>query len=175
MPSKLRFHRNLLHQKSAFTLIELIIVIAIISILAAAIFVAVDPARRLHEARNARRRSDITTVLEAVKTYQVDNEGDHYTTIDGMGNNTTREIGTCGSGGDCPDFGALSSAVCVDISGIGDTYLAEVPVDPLNGDDAETRYYITKSASGAITIGACDVEGEGEGGAGTPPEIKVSR
>ncbi|MBN1258340.1 prepilin-type N-terminal cleavage/methylation domain-containing protein, partial [Candidatus Peregrinibacteria bacterium] len=43
--------------KKAFTLLELIIVIAVIAILAAAIFVAVDPARRLHEARNARRWS----------------------------------------------------------------------------------------------------------------------
>ena len=45
-----------------FTLVELIIVIAIIAILAAAIFVAIDPARRLNEARNARRSSDITNV-----------------------------------------------------------------------------------------------------------------
>ena len=36
-----------------FTMVELIIVIAIIAILAAGIFVAIDPAKRLHEARNS--------------------------------------------------------------------------------------------------------------------------
>lgn len=63
-------------KKKAFTLIELLIVIAIIAILAAAIFVAIDPARRLHQGRNARRSTAVATILKSVKKYQVDNDGE---------------------------------------------------------------------------------------------------
>jgi prepilin-type N-terminal cleavage/methylation domain-containing protein len=49
-----------------FTLIELIIVIAVIALLAAATFVAVDPAKRIGMARDAQRWSDITAIADAI-------------------------------------------------------------------------------------------------------------
>ncbi len=88
------------HKQSAFTLIELIIVIAIIAILAAAIFVAVDPARRLNQSRNSRRSTDIATMLQAIIQYQVDNSGDHIATINALPLSDTAYymIGTCEDG-----------------------------------------------------------------------------
>jgi len=174
-------------KKSAFTLIELIIVIAIVAILAAAVFVAIDPARRLHEARNAVRASDTATVLEAVKKYQADNGGTHYSTVDAITDDSYVLIGTtlnddglCAeevtSAAVCANVAtAAGTADCVDLSSIGATYLSSIPNDPQNGTDADTQYYIFKGAANDIKVGACDEEGEGAGGAGTAPVIEVAR
>ena len=162
--------------KKAFTLIELIIVIAIVAILAAAIFVAVDPARRLHEARNAVRSSDTATILEAVKKYQVDNGGTHVTAIaTGITAGEYHVIGTAGSGCNSTCTAQTTQADCVDISGMGNTYLAAVPMDPSTGTAANTDYYLVKGSTNEITVGACDAEGEGAGGAGSAPAIEVTR
>jgi type II secretory pathway pseudopilin PulG len=156
-------------------MIELIIVIAIIAILAAAIFVAIDPARRLHESRNARRNSDIATILEGVKTYQADNDGAHYSTVAALTNGNYYTIGTCATGGNTGCTAQTTQAACVDLSAIGTGYLATVPMDPSTGAAAKTDYYMMKDANGAVTVGACDTEGGGAGGAGTAPVIKLAR
>jgi prepilin-type N-terminal cleavage/methylation domain-containing protein len=161
--------------RSAFTLVELIIVIAIIAILAAAIFVAVDPARRLHESRNAVRASDVATILEAVKKYQVDNDGAHYTEIAGLTATQYSVIGTDTTGCSSTCTAQSTQAACVDLSGIGNTYLSAIPQDPLSGDAGNTDYYISLGNDNEITVGACDSEGEGTGGDGTPPGIEVTR
>lgn len=159
--------------KKGFTLIELIIVIAIIAILAAAIFVAIDPARRLNESRNARRSSDIATILDAVIKYQADNEGVHYSTVSGMTAGTYYVLGTCASGATCTAKTAADA--CVNVAGVGSNYLGVVPMDPKAGTAADTNYYIMKDANGAITVGACEPEGEGSGGSGTAPAIQLTR
>lgn len=162
--------------KKGFTLIELIIVIAVIAILAGAIFVAVDPARRLHEARNARRWSDVATIVDAVKKYQADNNGDHFITIAALTEGDYYIIGTeaeeiCDN--DCAD--QTADASCLDLSSIGGNYLAVVPIDPKTGTQALSGYMLMKESTGEITVYACDPEGEGSGGGGTPPEIQVTR
>lgn len=161
--------------KKGFTLVELIIVIAIIAVLAGAIFVAIDPARRLHESRNARRSSDVTTILDAIKTYQADNAGTHYATIAALTNGQYHTIGTCAAGGDVGCTAQTTQAACVDLSAIGTGYLSAVPKDPQTGSDAKTDYYLMKDANGAIVVGACDPEGAGAGGSGAAPVISVSR
>lgn len=161
--------------RAGFTLIELIIVIAIIAILAAAIFVAIDPARRLHEARNARRSSDIATILDAVKTYQVDNEGSHFGTIAGLSNDVLTQVGTASSGCVRACGNDTTDTACVDISAMGTNYLASVPFDPQGGTEEKTGYALIKDSNGAIRVIACGPEGEGAGGNGTPPSIQITR
>lgn len=161
--------------QKGFTLIELIIVIAIIAVLAGAVFVALDPARRLHESRNARRASDITNILDSVIKYQVDNEGTHYSTVAALTAGNYYTIGTCATGGDSGCTAQTTQAACVDLSSIGTNYLGAVPKDPSSGTDAETDYYLMKDSNSAITVGACDPEGEGAGGAGSAPTIELTR
>jgi len=161
--------------RKGFTLVELIIVIAIIAILAAAIFVAIDPARRLHEARNARRIMDITTILDASKKYQADNDGELYSTIAALNPGNYYQIGTAGDSCDDNCGAESTDQVCVDISGMGSNYLALIPRDPLNGTAERTRYALSPDANGALTLIACDAEGEGAGGGGVIPEIRISR
>ncbi len=161
--------------KKAFTLVELIIVIAVIAILAGAIFVAIDPARRLHEARNARRSADISTILDGIKKYQADNSGTHYITVSNLAVGLWYLIGTdTGScAAQCTTY--TTQSVCVNLSGIGSNYLAVIPKDPKDGTDAETAYALKKDSNGAITVLVCESEGEGPGGSGTPPTISITR
>jgi prepilin-type N-terminal cleavage/methylation domain-containing protein len=161
--------------RKGFTLIELIIVIAIIAILAAAIFVALDPARRLQEARNARRSSDITNVLDAIIKYQVDNEGTHYTTVDALTAGQYSVIGTAATGCNTTCTAQTTQTACADLSSIGSNYMATIPADPKTGSDANSDYYLMIDANGAVTVGSCDPEGEGAGGSGTAPVLELAR
>lgn len=54
---------------SGFTLIELLIVIAILGILAAAVLVAVNPAKRQNQAKDSQTKSDIGQIATALQAY----------------------------------------------------------------------------------------------------------
>lgn len=141
-----------------FTLIELLIVIVIISILAAIIYVAVDPATRFGDARNARRRSEVVSILNAVLKFQVDNDGTLPTGIDGT-TASSQVLGTAGSGCNTVCTATTTVAACLDMStDLVDEYLAAIPVDPSTGTAAITDYYINRTTSGRILVGACDPE-----------------
>lgn len=172
----MRFHHS---SRSGFTLIELIIVIAIIAVLAVAVFVALDPARRLHAGRNSTRWSDTTAVLQAIKQYQADNSGNLPATATAIDTAAAtvqiigEDVGACTI--TCTGV-SVAAAACglnaldTDLA----TYIPRVPRDPLNGSANNTRYYVNRDANGVIIVGACDEEGEGSGGGGTPPAVEVS-
>jgi type IV pilus assembly protein PilA len=162
-------------KRKGFTLMELIIVIAIIAILAGVVYVAIDPARRLNEARNARRASDVVAILDAVRKHQADNDGQFYSTILSAAQDVNYVIGTNVSGCSGTCGSVTVDDECVDLSSIGDNYLAVIPLDPKSGTDANTGYYFNRSSGGAFTVGSCHAEGEDGGGSGTPPVIKVVR
>jgi len=147
-----------------FTLIELIIVVAIIGLLAAALFVAIDPAKRIGEARDAQRWSDITSILNSVLTYTAD-VTTLPTQVSGLaaGNFVISLIPT----GDATTQGcpALNPAAGLDTpvtrmslkDSLVDYYLSTLPVDPSLTANATTTtgYYISKSSGGRITVGSC--------------------
>jgi len=139
--------------KKAFTLIELLIVIGIIAILAGIIYVAVDPARRFQEARDAQRWSEVNAILNGYLKYTVDNRGTEP--LSGVDSGAYM-IGTgsvnCDAG--CTATTTTKGA-CVDLAPLVDTYLSSVPKDPSSGTVAKTLYYFHRSINGRITIGAC--------------------
>lgn len=144
-------------KSKGFTLIELLIVIAIIIILAAIVFVALNPLQRFQQARNARRWADITAVLNAVKIDQIDNGGAYMAAITALTDGDYHEIGTCASGASCT--GQVVEVSCVDLAGlVTDGYLGILPTDPQGGTAAQSGYYLMKSATGIITVGACEAE-----------------
>ena len=58
-----------------FTLIELLIVIAIVGIMAAAVILAINPAKRSRQARDAIRKNDIAVLADAFIAYSVTHGG----------------------------------------------------------------------------------------------------
>lgn len=145
--------------KKGFTLIELLIVIAIIAILAVVVFVALDPLSRFQAARDAKRWSDVTSILDAAKLNQVDNNGAYLAAISGLTNASFYTIGTCTTGGDTGCTAKTTQAACADLTGLVTAgQIAAIPMDPSSGAADKTDYYIMKASTGALTIGSCDPE-----------------
>ncbi len=61
--------RLMLKAKGAFTLIELLIVIAILGILAAAVLIAVNPAKRQNQAKDSNTKADVGAIATALQGY----------------------------------------------------------------------------------------------------------
>ena len=61
------------HKKRGFTLIELLVVVAIIGVLAAVVLIAINPARRLRQARDSGRKSDVSQLATALQAYYTTN------------------------------------------------------------------------------------------------------
>ncbi len=150
-----------MQNKKGFTLIELIIVIAVIALLAASVFVAVDPARRIGEGRNAVRASDAENIKKALEFYV----GEYRTlppAIASLSDNTNYLISAAGdtSGGSvyCALPGNLNK---VDItSGASEffNFLPTIPVDPSQGPPYPngSGYYFKKQGNKILEVNACN-------------------
>lgn len=146
-----------------FTLIELIVVVAIIGLLAASAFVAINPAKRVGNAADAKRWSDITAIADAISHYAVDNNGALPSGVSGASVNTEYMIHVAGgvSGGTetCTSTDA-STYPKIDIAtGISPNYIPTIPFDPdLNLASVNANgvgYYIIKDSAGRVKVGAC--------------------
>jgi prepilin-type N-terminal cleavage/methylation domain-containing protein len=145
-----------------FTLIELIIVIAVIALLAAATFVAINPAKRVGDANNAKRWSDITAIADAYQAYIADNSGTAPTsttagvtysiaTTTGGTANLSICIGATGNATDTAQYIDLSALVTAG-------YIGQIPTDPsyVAGDLYNTGYYFYRESTGKMIVGACE-------------------
>lgn len=147
--------------QSGFTLIELLIVITIIATLSVSVFVALNPAQRLRDSKDARRTSDVDTILTAVHAYIVDNGGAYPTGL--TTSMVESQLGTGGSGcaiatGGC----AVTAAACVNLTTPLARYLKSIPVDPSGGTTytaAKTGYSVIVDSNGIVTVRACGTEG----------------
>jgi prepilin-type N-terminal cleavage/methylation domain-containing protein len=148
-----------------FTLIELLLVIAVIVALAVTVFVALNPATRLANARDARRTADVDSLLTATQEYIVDNAG---TLPTGIPTSSDAMIGTCAGNASTTNGVAvttngcniLATTTCFNASTTYAKYLSGAPMDPLAtlGFASSTDYAITASSSGIVTVKACGVE-----------------
>ena len=147
---------------NGFTLVELLIVIAVLAILAGIVMVALNPKVRFEDSRNARRVSDVEAVIGAIKMFQVDNGGDYIANLEDATADMYYQIGLGSNCNDtCMSGNIVMQADCLDVEELTDEgYLPAVPVDPGNNaaTEDETRYYIVKKSTGTVEVGACSPE-----------------
>ena len=146
-------------KNKGFTLIELLIVIAIIATLAVVVFVALNPAQRLKDSKDARRTSDVDTVLTAIHASIVDNKG---TLPAGLTTGMAEtQIGTGATGCAIATGGCtVVAAACLDLTTPLVKYLKSLPIDPTTTfTAAKTGYSVIVDANGIVTIKACGSEG----------------
>ena len=134
-----------------FTLIELILVMAIIGVLAGVMVVSVNPARQLAKARDTQRETDIYSILSAVYQYSAEHSG---ALPDTDGNPLTSNFPaslTC----------IGTNAGCYNLAQAGDDeetmipdYMAAMPKDPKTGSDGNTGYLIQINASKRLVASA---------------------
>lgn len=147
--------------KKGFTLIELLIVMAIIAVLAVVVFVALNPAQRLKDTRDAKRVSDVQSILTAIHASIVDNAGSLPTGLTNGMSQTQIGTGTTGCGGTV-GVCTITPTGCVNLATPLANYLSTIPVDPTGGTtytSAKTGYSVSVSAAGLVTVTACGTEG----------------
>ena len=139
-------------KRKGFTLIEILIVIAILVIMATVVVVALNPTKRFQDARNSRRSSDVQSILTAIHQSIVDNNGTMPTGI----TTVEKQLGTCTTGGTATC--TTTNAACLDMSTTLATYLKSIPMDP-NGSVSLTEYSVVADTNNLITVRACGAEG----------------
>lgn len=157
--------------KKGFTLIELLVALTIITILAVAVYAALNPAQRLADSKNARRTQDATQILTAIHQSIVDNKGTFPTNFPAAG--TTKQLGTGDATACTATVGTNVATQCTGVTTacanlMADVaqdlipYLASMPIDPSGGtiaDATKTGYVVGRDTNGIVTVKACHADG----------------
>jgi len=113
-------------KEKGFTLIEVLIVVAILGALSVVTIVAINPVKRFQDSRNSIRESDVSQIFQAVNAYVLDNQGVFPTINSGALKTLSISTGTatCAVADECN---------ATDLDGI-EAYLPEIPTDPLGNE-----------------------------------------
>ncbi len=129
--------RNMINSK-AFTLIELLIAIAIITILATTVIIVVNPGEQLAKARDATRERHLNSLEQALYTYEIDNHG----IFPGGISTILTEI--CNTNVEEPS--------CEGLINLSDLGLATIPMDPRGGIDENGTGYMVSLIDNKILV-----------------------
>ncbi len=132
-------------KNSGFTLIEILLVIAILAILAGVVVVALNPAKQFGEAQDSQRRSDVRTILDGIQQYAIDNNGLYPDTIPIGGTCMINGLPIC-------RYGVPCDGVDLDVIADNQTYLADIPTDPVDATGNSTGYYVVMTDDERISV-----------------------
>lgn len=105
-----------------------------------------NPAKELSDARNAQRRADVNTILNAVYQYAIDNNGSLPEGI----TSTPTEVCAAQDSAECSDL--------MDLHVLLESYLVSIPRDPQNESGPGSGYFIVKDENSRITVSAPGAE-----------------
>lgn len=134
-----------------FSLIEILVVVALILILATITIVAMNPAKHFADTRNANRSSDIAALLDAVTQYAAE-EGNaiaDFGTIS-LCDSATEDPNPIGTGAGNINLATL----------LVDEYIVAIPMDPSVGTEENTGYTICRTDGGRVQLEAPNAENE---------------
>ena len=158
-------------KQQGFTLIEILVVVALIAILAAITFVAINPARIFRDTRNSTRKSDVSAMLNAISTYLTKDPNTIATLETAAGttlavcDDATTPFKNIGSGTNNVNLAAA----------LVPTYIGSMPKDPSGGTDADTGYDICKVQNAGVDTGSITIQAPNSVNDGLSPAIKLTR
>jgi type IV pilus assembly protein PilA len=142
----------------AFSLIEILIVVALMIILATITIIAINPGKNFQDTRNAQRSSDVSAILNAVTQYTSE-QGNSMVSLEGLAGT----INACEDAEGNPQAGSPIGTATVDLSAaLVEEYIVEIPMDPQVGTPENTGYTICKTSTGRVQIDAPNAEPVGE-------------
>ncbi|MEN9582054.1 MAG: hypothetical protein RL641_8 [Candidatus Parcubacteria bacterium] len=145
-----------------FSLLELILTIAIMAALSVAVFSSINPKKRIQSARDTNRAASVGSIIGAIYMYINENNGVLPTGLT-VNMSEERQLGTTGGNPSCAiatGTCAVTNAQCLDLSTPLNKYLASMPIDPLSTkySAANTGYSVFVNANGIVTVKACGAE-----------------
>jgi type IV pilus assembly protein PilA len=139
--------------QEGFTLIEILLVIAILAVLAGVVVLAINPNRQLTVARDSERKSEVYAIISAIHQYALDNESSFPALI------TDEPLEICRTGSESC-VGKYDLSVLTD----DEAYLVSMPVDPIcepaetECSESDTGYVLSLTETGRILVTAAHAE-----------------
>lgn len=132
--------------QKGFTLLEVLLVVAIIAVLAGIVIIAINPGKNLGDTRNSQRSADVNTIINGTYQYVLDNNG----TLPAGITVTATEICATGSAS-CT--GLVDLAVLTNAG----KYLVSLPKDPQCSTSCAANgigYKISKDVNNRLIVTA---------------------